>query len=100
MEGLDVRLEQQLEGKRKKKLELVHEEARLRRLIRKKALESVWRTRRFNGEIVNIAEKLAKFQLEDTAMEMANDDLDKLVQALGLEDDEVIMAWMRRRTGW
>ena len=37
-------------------------------------------------------QKLAKFQLEDTAMDVASDDLDELMEALGLEYEELIMA--------
>ena len=55
-------------------------------------MESTWKIKRHLREIDNIVDKLNIARLEDIEMiEEANDDLDELVQALGLEDDDVVM---------
>ena len=52
-------MEEELDRRRKRKLELAEEDARLKRMT----LESSWRARQICGEIDNVAEKIAKFKL-------------------------------------
>ena len=60
------------------------------------ALESSWGVKKICREIDNVAEKIAKLQVQCSLMDINNDYIDELVEAVGAldEEDGRLRAWV------